>query len=949
MGYYEDLVNSKNQNSSAYAEPLPIVSLANVKAANVGKKLSGKTSRATGQPDIFEQLAALPGGQADPGLGLSSLALSSVYADYEGTKDFLTGEVNLDRRAEADARAQVDPTVRQQFSQDQEAIMMDIARGTSSIGEGQYLEGMGSLAGAAYETAKLGPQLAADSAGSLVGGIAGTAMTALGGSGLPVLARTGAKVGKSVLGIKKSYEKAQKAVAAEKKGNRLLDLGKKALKTAGNASIMTAAVMQNMVEDYVRENDEMPSLKWRAFNALPALALESIELGIFKSFLPSKKGIKAMPKEGKLYANEVKDIITGVPGSLTKASARQVFKLAKKVAAASGMEAGQEYLQSWHEILATKMDALTLDELGKEFLDSKSNQDKALFGLFAGAAASGTIKAVTSAPVTSVSLAISTGVSATSGTARLAGKISKGMANKASLKVLNEEERAVLKNEYEIQKTVADQEIIALDDKAERVIKSTTIEELQKNSDLKKHSDKVQNDYGYTDIDLQDKGTFKQFKDRVVREYKADKFKIKAALEASSAARMVKKASQNIQDKTVAAAKELVKDIPVDEVVKTVTKYGAKTVEAVKEIRSSTALGIIEMGVKEGDKQAKILLKAASNLGLNDLKIAAKVISKDHPKLGKQFDKLVELKESGLTTAGQFGKDLINKDTISPVIVDMAEKGIVITKEIASASKILNSTLKNKIADLETLDTIEKAFSAYKKSTVPGTKGAINAVSIKILGKKLTDARTRLTKPSITDKEYYVKAAKDIKEKGLIPYFSDTALVNKLAEVYKSDTAQDLIKKVKEKLPDLPDLNDPITTAKFEKQVEDHFKTIKETIVGPDSTRTAKEAEKGSSIAKFMTVVETGLESDPKGLIANIPALVTKMKKAEYVTADDFNDLANQFPGIKEDKEFFEKFQAEFESEVVMYEDTDNLPGQSATMEEASKLRDELHPECKGK
>ena len=125
-------------------------------------------------------------------------------------------------------------------------------------------------------------------------------------------------------------------------------------------------------------------------------------------------------------------------------AAKRIFNGTKKIVGSAGAEAGQEYLQTWHEILAPVASGDSLNEFvttAAAELGKDANQTEAIVGSILGFSAGGVARGATTAP----GVALGTAKDVAIGTAVTTGKaITKGLDSArvtAGLKLLNEDDR----------------------------------------------------------------------------------------------------------------------------------------------------------------------------------------------------------------------------------------------------------------------------------------------------------------------------------------------------------------------------------------------------------------------------------------------------------------------------------------------------------------------------
>lgn len=677
------------------------------------------TDQAPADPQMSIREMAAARTNTSSGAGLLDLAESSIYQSQENISNFLTGQSNPNAQAEADARAGY--TGREDLQGRQQEAITGIAQGRNDFNEGNYLKGLASYGGAALDTLKMGPELLADSAGSVVEGAAGVAMTALpeaasSVAGVTLLGKKLRAAESTVSGISKAIDEAQKAIKAGKKVGPVEKALVKSTKAVSQTSFMTANVLQNMKEDYIAENNgETPNAGYWAVNAPIAIALNTVQLGIFKKFfLPSKAGVKKDIQGIKNYVKDMTEILDPIPKSYSKKVATTILGKARDVSAAAGAEAGQEYLQSWHEILATKMDGLSLDSAIEE-LSSGSNQDQTLFGAFAGAAAGGTGKGIAVAP----KAALEVGAETALGVTQSAVQVAKKQAIRGSLKLLSPEERVEISENYNVKKEAFDVVKAKKEQQIKDLDKITSLDSVSDKeilADLNKAKEKL----GITTSEMKDPDVFNEIKNKVKKDYNATVFLSRESLERSRAGMAAKMIGKNIANEVKEVALRVAKKEDIDKAVEKLKEFGVDVQNTVKGLKTSAAVGIVERGTLYGANitQSEIdkIVKTAEKLSFKDLKKSMLVLKSTNPKLHNALKSTYKIVERRTKRFKQSNIE-INKDNISPVLKSVTTAGEINSEsEVLVEDALLESFEANSITDLESLKILEKAVNLYSKS-----------------------------------------------------------------------------------------------------------------------------------------------------------------------------------------------------------------------------------------
>lgn len=686
------------------------VSLLDLKIERLRNNVAAKQEKL--QPTRTEEdiVASFDNLEGDSGDSLFNLAKSSVYRSKENIGNFLSGDSNPNRQADSDLKAGY--TGREVLNNKQNEIIQGLAQSRVNFSEGNTLKGLADLGSAAFNTAKIAPELAADSAGSLVEGAVGVGLTFLPEAassiaGVGLLSKK-AKQGKdTVESIGDAIKKAEAAIKSGKKPNVLQKALVKSVRASSQTSLMTASVLQEMKEDYIQENGESPSAEYYAVNAPIAVALNTVQLGIFKKlFLPTKSGVKADIEGIKKYAKEMKDVLDNVPKSYSKQVAKKVLSTAKDVSIAAGAEAGQEYLQTWHEILATKMDNLSLDEAVKE-LSQGSNQDQALFGLLAGGAAGGVTKGALKVPSLAGGVVGSTASSVAS---TVADKTKSSALNK-SYKLLSESEKEEVEKDYERNKDIYNQFSNVKNSQIDELKKAKSFNDL-KDEEVIAEVTKVASGLG---VDKNNKEVFGEVAEAVQNKYRAAIQESAKNLEKSNAGRVVKGNVNTLKDKVkTAVSKE-----NYDKAIEIAKGIGSSSVDLVNKIKSSEALQVIEKGIDfardSGKDKAKELKALAESSSLEDLKAATKVLKSKNEYVSNLLDKVINRKEKALSSF-KGKQSLIKESNLSPAIKSVIKAGKFTKSSFSVISTEILKAGNSRIEDIKSAEQVQKVIKMYEDS-----------------------------------------------------------------------------------------------------------------------------------------------------------------------------------------------------------------------------------------
>lgn len=815
----------------------------------------------------------------------------------------------------ADIMAGVTPEYRQQLQEEQGQVLTDVA-------EGRYLDAVGSAFNVAGRTAM-------DSFATIPEIAAGALLTKAGGAGAPLLARKAKQLFSTGEKIAEAFDKAKTAKATAdglKKATKIGKAVKKikeipgmAAKAAGQASILTADLTQQQIQQYRENFGEDPSAERVAVMGLTTLATSIWQPAIMtKLFIPSFK--KQIITDGRRMLNVLGD------KTAIRKIADQVGSAANRIFQAGAAEGAQEYLETWREILTTDIspeEANNLSEAISKRISNKAHRDQALTGALLGMSAGTAIKGTIEAP----GVAAATTVATTTGTAKTTAKGLKtafnAMQNAARKQVLSDEELEVLRNDYETRKVMVEEQVAEIDETIKTVDKAKTVDDLLAVPGTETVIAKAQKEMNLTDDDLANPKNMKRLKDFVLRKQKADQFTLKAELEASNLAKITTQTAKGTAAAAKKAAEAAVEAVPEAVVEKTIqaaytTKAAAKTaLKAVKEIKSSAALGVVELGLKGGKENSKRAYQAAANLTVRDLERVITAVEKKNPRLGQDLTRIYKEKKDALKDLGQRTDDIINKDTLSPVIKNINDTGSLEGQSLAAVANAIRKSLSGKVDDKESAAAIRKAIDLYKKSeayTNPETKGRINEKNMEIFEDRLANAEKRLDKD-------YVKEAKEFAEDVVDTVKDQAPKVKKAAKAAKEKIEDtDTYKKIAGLIKKLGDIKpkDRETKTVEEGPVQDTFRVMEQIARGGD----------------YMVAV------------AHIPSLITQLKKKGYTTLDDFNDLLDQFPGLKANKEFLAALKSQYETNVLMDEVTDKMETETVPDNQVFEFFKDILPGC---
>ena len=936
MGIFDEIAA---EQANPYSDlniqaPTRGLSLLELKQEHLAEKVLDKRDKLNPESTVD----ALTGG-SDPEGSLLDMAESSLYQGAGRIHDFVGSGINkifgtdidvdpltgLSNQELADREAGF--TGRARYNQDVEALSQSISE-ADSLADWLRVAGQGAL---------LGPRALADSANTAAELAIGTIGT--GGLGL---AAKGVQLGSKLfrgadhisdaataaLDVKRKLDKTPSFLSRVKGGAKAVG------KNASRTSLMTADLTEGMRQDYIREHGTEPPPSWYALNVPITMALNAVEFGIIT---------RLAPKMDKGLIKEMKEAVGFMSHGQRLSAANRIFRGIGKVVEGAGAEAGQEYLQSWHEILATKVKGDDLNAIARSVLVElgvPENRVDATLGLVLGGAAGGTARGIAIAPQTAV------GVTAdvAKGTVKTVAKTAQKAKDKASLRILPESERQTIAEEHAVRKEVVDEKVADFEAKAKTVDEATTLDDLLQDPEIRNEVEKEQREQSLSDEDLADETNLASIKDKVSAKFKADAAVLVADLEASNIAKIAAAAGKNIKNKSVEKAKALLKDVPVEQLVEQTKDLGKKTVAAVKELRSSTARGVVDMGLRNTKDASKVALKAAEDLEVEDLQKVIGIVGQKNEWLGRQLKKLLGRKEKAQSNFRP-KKNLQNKDNLNKAVAQLAEDGKLPesqTEQTAAINELIN-TVHDNFEDLESVETVEKALDIVEKSG--STK--ISKKNLEIYRNKLEAQAQKNGRPGAISKALDNFADKVDDAGGLIEYLKDTKAVELTVRALKATGATDFIKKIKEKLPDLPDNDEELDAAleeafdKADAKVRSTVKKTKEFVAGKDKVETETETETEATgtaelepeFASLFAEIDKALGEKPQRETQVVQRMETDPKwdliqmllDSGFSTPQDLNSLQEQYPNIWNSDLIMDELMRVISDNEVTNQETDSV------------------------
>jgi hypothetical protein len=459
---------------------------------------------------------------------------------------------------------------------------------------------------------------------------------------------------------------------------------------------------------------------------------------------------------------------------------------------AAGMEATQEYLQTWHEILATKVDSFDLQSFEKEWLD-KNNQAETLFGGLAGGLAGGGTKGITKVPRVVLGTAKDVTLSAVETTAQVA----KNASVKSAAKLLSKEDLQKAKEQYDRDKVIVD-----TFDKAKTaqvsVLETTSSLDQVTDEELKTEILLAQKNANVTDESMKDPEVFKEVTNAVTAKLKGQVVKQKATLEASNFGRLAKSAGSNIVDmgKDVVnkvldePAKKAIKET-ADKATVIAQAAGTAAVAMVTNFQSSGAKGLLvaanEYTTKTTRTQVNKIKELANNTSVKELKETIEVIKKTNPRAAQLLEKTLQVKEKAKVLLENNTKTEMNKSNITKLIKDVNSKSdsktvITSTQALALAKELNNSISNNRFADKESIKATRTALERYQKSTAYNNQeeGSLSKSDVKLLTRKLVAHNKKLIASQRTVAARFTRKVATVA--GTAAVNTTKAAYNKLAE-----------------------------------------------------------------------------------------------------------------------------------------------------------------------
>lgn len=892
MGIFDELEAQQQDSFSSLATAQesytpPVLSLLEQKKQRLSSSAIEKEVRLDPQAglDAYNSLLGTEDGS------VTDLAEASMYraggnlADVGRTVSNKIFDTGFDDTAEtgwsnpeiADQEAGVSVEQRQAFQADQHKVLENVA-------DGDVLGAIGSAA-------KVGLPTLMDSAATMAELAAGTAVTAAtAGAGSVLLAKKVKDTAKAATNIAEAYSKIKDAKKASKAGT-ILDKSIKAIKSApkvaGQHSLMTADLVQQQRNEYKETYGEEPSAERLATMTALTLATSAVEMSIFKSIAVPKIGRAKVVEEGKVvedaklmqqFVAEGQRLIGYVDESALKSIAKRAASGVVSMAKAGGMEAGQEYVQTWAEILGVHAGSAESIGLLEDTLAqfTKENSDQAITGALLGAAAGGTAKAISTVPA----VAAGTTADVTKGVVKAASNKLAQIADEKSAGLMTQAQRDKLTLEYE--RDVAKHEELVKENfrKTEVLKEVTSLEELQDEVVRAEITDLAKGE------DLNDPVVFEKKVNALIRGYKADAATSKVTPKTKRGYETLKAVSAKLATDAVEATGVTKEDLA--SAVDKAKELGIATVEDLKSFNTSATYGLVEAALSYSENKSRQGLTALNNATAKHspavIRKMAKIVEAKAPETAKALESKALQKEENEKARNLRTDKLVNFKELPRSIKDSTA---ALKSSAISLASDISDTMKGVPESIEVVKAMELALKNYVEHEAE--KGKVNKglSENEIAGYKedLAAARERFEKSSVKGKAK--AAAKTVNEK-----VESSPKAKAVVEKTK-----DLAGKAKDKVPTAEEVDKAVAgfivdpsikkrvmkaygsvMAKLKKEVAHEYPYNKNTVAiaqkfseVSETTEEGITAEQGTdalfSQKKFLDIVKMVLETDDPKLI----------------------------------------------------------------------------------
>ncbi len=668
---------------------------------------AGDTLEDTSALDLMESSLLRAGGNvADATRGVSNYLFGTEYDD--------SADTGYSNQREADEAAGVSLAYRQNLQQDQNKVL-------EAIADDDYWEAAKAafnVAGrTAMDSAGVVPELAAGAGLTALGGIATAKIGGVGAApGLALLGRRAKKAVDLVGDVKDRYDAVKEASLMRKMSDNIVGAMKTAGKSASQASVLTADIVQQQRAAYKEEYGEEPSMERLAGMTLMTLATTAWQPAIAsKLYLPKFSKTNAGKTFKEKMQNEIADIVQHAERGVLRNVAGRIGQGIARVGAAGGAEAVQEYGQFWAETLGVHMkpDEVTglMDaavEVFKGSQDGKKNTDLALQSAFLGGAAGGATKLGIDAPGQTIGATYDVATGITTAT----GRFIEDKAQKAAGKVMSATELETKQAEFEGRraaiKTLEETNI----ELADSINKAKTINDITDPDMRKRFVDVVGND------PITDPKVFKTAKDAVIRGLKTDVAQAKINLQKDRAVVFGKQAGKAAVEKTKEVAQKLgITEEMVDKAIDEAKVLGTAVKEEIKEFNTSATYGLtlraMEYGKQESKKGLKAMQEAAVESSPKVIRTLAGKLEKDMPNVARELNKIATDKEAKLKVSKLKTDQLTTIDSMNSKVREYGNIGKVPEKAAPFVGDQLMQMSKGKFDGEQTVVAAQKALKSF--------------------------------------------------------------------------------------------------------------------------------------------------------------------------------------------------------------------------------------------
>jgi hypothetical protein len=913
------------------APPTDAPSLANMSSGEREEftgSLGSGSSTSTNLLDVAQSSLARSGGHMYDTIGDGANLLFGTDIDTS-TAD------GLSNRAVADEFTGVSPEYRQQADAELGQVKQDFEQG--------------NYGKALFGGAMVAPNVLADSAGSM-------AELAIGGGlvgGAAKLAKMSAKVfgsgDKAFTGGKTLLSKAGGATG-------------KVAKALASASVAASSAVQTQADTFRELHGREPDAGELSSMMLMTSATFAIQAKVVGMFLPSALKGGANPSLQKFKAG-MSDLAEYAGEGTIRSLLKTVTKGVPGVVKAGGAEAGQEYLQTWAEILGTKInlreDPSWLEQAYAEVGDG-DNQTEAAFGAFLGGIAGGGLKGVIGAPA----VAVNATVDVAKGATKAAADVVQGVADNAALKLYTAEDRAEIAEQNKTESEVVKQKVEELKAKATVVSEAKTTEDLLSDPDVAEATRATMKSMEIPELAMKDPKVFKQVQRATWKALKADAVKITAVQSATTGSRIATKIAKTATKNTVDAvskplevALKAVNGLSTDTVAASITGLSAASKTIVTSIESDTARGLIALA-KEGGND-KTILEVAKSLSISDMKKVSKVILETNPGLSAKIDSAGSAYENAKTSVGLSSKRVTNKTGIPTALTDVAGDVSLTPENTAAVGLELASVAAGKIADIETQVVIEGVLAKYEvspefKNQTSGAMGPKTFASVKAKIERTGRALRKDEQAGL--RASYGKLIKGIRNQGAVSFLKDPTNRQEVFNAVKGSDAGKVMANLDEFIPSLADLKSPEKRAEILSEVQKIIeevgkKAVPETSTPKDPVSTVPEQGSEQETAKAEGIHRIGVAtlSGAVELKENVEMRVRGLLSAQ-MTPKQILKAASEVEGIDMvavQKVLDTEVATESDSSVDMTEDTDNMATTKPTLAQAQAAYQIDFPGCK--